>query len=249
MAEIAPLSDSVNQGDYKYQWARYLSRKSLDYDVRVLQDKLSNIRLVAPSGDLEVPIDILPIPQTGQSLRQMAKDRPVAFGPAPEVDGQFKMGIIGAGVAGLFTALLIDWLNAESKGKLKIDYDILEAGDQKRVGGRLYTHYFSEGPDANPHDYYDVGAMRFPKNQVMERTFRLFNMLDIKEGKGKGKLRRYYFMDQEAPNGVCPSYYNDVRKVGSFAQYNAKGETDPFGVNNWIKGTDPESLARKIPEE
>lgn len=37
-------------------------------------------------------------------------------------------------------------------------YDILEAAGDERLGGRLYTHEFSE----TPHGYYDVGAMRCP---------------------------------------------------------------------------------------
>lgn len=68
--------------------------------------------------------------------------------PTPS-DVPFKVGIIGAGVGGLYTALLLD--------SLGIDYDILEASD--RVGGRIFTHRFNETawsqstPD-DP-DYYD----------------------------------------------------------------------------------------------
>ena len=60
-----------------------------------------------------------------------------------------KIGIIGAGAAGLYSAVLLD--------SLGIDYDILEASD--RVGGRIFTYRFNETawdastPD-NP-DYYD----------------------------------------------------------------------------------------------
>ena len=50
-----------------------------------------------------------------------------------------------------------------------LSYEILEA--DKRFGGRVYTHRFSNAKDAkNPdHDYYDVGAMRFPKTDIMEK--------------------------------------------------------------------------------
>ena len=91
----------------------------------------------------------------------------VTFGSLPARDGKFHMGIVGSGIAGLFTAALIDQLNERSKGKLKITYDILEAGGKKRIGGRLYTHRFEGEP--KDHQYFDVGAMRFPKNEVMER--------------------------------------------------------------------------------
>ena len=61
----------------------------------------------------------------------------------------FKVGIIGAGAGGLYTAVLLD--------SLGIDYDILEASD--RVGGRIFTHRFNETAwshsTPNDPDYYD----------------------------------------------------------------------------------------------
>jgi hypothetical protein len=47
-----------------------------------------------------------------------------------------KVGIIGAGAAGLYSALLLQ--------SLDVDFEILEADD--RAGGRIFTHYFD--PDA-----------------------------------------------------------------------------------------------------
>ena len=43
------------------------------------------------------------------------------------------IGILGAGMAGLYTALILD--------DLGIPYEILEA-DTTRIGGRIYTHQF-----------------------------------------------------------------------------------------------------------
>ena len=54
---------------------------------------------------------------------------------------QEKVGIIGAGVGGLYTALMFD--------SLGIDCEILEASD--RVGGRLSTYKF---PNGEKYDYY-----------------------------------------------------------------------------------------------
>lgn len=51
-----------------------------------------------------------------------------------------KVGIIGAGVGGLYAAMMLE--------SLDIDYEILEASE--RVGGRLYTHPFSK----KEHDYF-----------------------------------------------------------------------------------------------
>jgi hypothetical protein len=63
----------------------------------------------------------------------------------PEACKEFTIGILGAGVAGLYTALMIDSLGPESG----ITYQMLEADE--RIGGRLYTHKF-EGH--TPNDYY-----------------------------------------------------------------------------------------------
>lgn len=56
-----------------------------------------------------------------------------------------KVGIIGAGAAGLYAAMLLD--------SLDIDYDIYEASE--RVGGRIYTYRFSESDDPTDPAYYD----------------------------------------------------------------------------------------------
>ena len=66
-----------------------------------------------------------------------------------------KVCIVGAGISGLYSALILDHLG--------VPYDILEAAD--RPGGRILTHYFS----TKEHDYYDIGAMRFPNIPPMER--------------------------------------------------------------------------------
>lgn len=75
----------------------------------------------------------------------------------------FRVGIIGAGVAGLFTAMIFDYLNEEYQ--TKVEYEIIECNSKGRLGGRLYTHYFSDAE----HDYYDVGAMRFPDIPTMKQ--------------------------------------------------------------------------------
>jgi len=62
--------------------------------------------------------------------------------------------------------MLIDKLNERFEG-LNISYDLLEATGPSLLGGRLYTHRFTENP--LEHQYYDIGAVRFPKNEVMDR--------------------------------------------------------------------------------
>lgn len=56
-----------------------------------------------------------------------------------------KIGIVGAGAAGLYAAMLLD--------SLGIDYDIYEASS--RIGGRIYTYRFSESTDPSDPAYYD----------------------------------------------------------------------------------------------
>lgn len=107
---------------------------------------------------------------------------------------KYKVGIIGAGCAGLFTGLVFDHL--KDVYGLDVEYEILESNDNKRLGGRLYTHYFND-PEKNPHDYYDVGAMRFPDTDVMSRVFSLFNVLHMGEKASTkdakpGDLVQYY---------------------------------------------------------
>lgn len=79
------------------------------------------------------------------------------------------VAIIGAGVAGLRTAML-----CQQRG---IPYKIFEANDGP--GGRLYTYRFPSDAcsPAGKHDYYEVGGMRFPNNAANKPTFDLFKEL------------------------------------------------------------------------
>jgi len=103
----------------------------------------------------------------------------------------------------------------------------LEASN--RVGGRLYTHHFSN----SIHDYYDVGAMRFPDSPIMERTFSLFKILgmekrDLSPPPPIGSLIPYYL---ENKNGE-PWSYNDIAKWGQYAAIRDKAaDKDPFEVD------------------
>lgn len=78
---------------------------------------------------------------------------------------ELRVCIVGAGAAGLRIAMFLDYLG--------VNYDILEASE--RHGGRVLTHHFS----TLEHDYYDVGAMRFPETQALGQTFKLFKELEL----------------------------------------------------------------------
>ncbi|KAI5984068.1 hypothetical protein EDD15DRAFT_1812652 [Pisolithus albus] len=115
-----------------------------------------------------------------------------------------KVVILGAGAAGLYTALILDSLN--------IEFEILEASDH--VGGRLSTYKF---PNGERYDYYDPGAMRYPlpkkeqgqyKNGIMKRLANLIVYLGL-----ENSLIPYYYKAREG-EGRNPGFYyfNGVRK-------------------------------------
>jgi hypothetical protein len=143
-------------------WARHVAQKAFDDDVKAAAKRLIKARKEDPSlsvGDVKTNASV-------STILDKAQDE-TGVGLVPRESGKLEIGIIGAGVAGLFTAMLFDWLNKECKQQgLEIEYDIIEAAKMNRLGGRLYTHRFSY----NAHDYYDVGAMRFPNNSIMKRS-------------------------------------------------------------------------------
>lgn len=95
--------------------------------------------------------------------------------PKDDIGGEFKVGIVGAGCAGLFTAMILNYLNnipALKEAGLHLTYEILEANGPERLGGRLYTYKFpplDKADKPGDHEYYDVGGMRFPDNPIMEK--------------------------------------------------------------------------------
>ena len=109
----------------------------------------------------------------------------------PIVPPWYSIAIIGAGIAGLRTAKLLQ--------DMGIPFKIFEASD--RPGGRVFTYEFAQSQSPGKHDYYDVGAMRFPDNEANKKTFGLFKELGL-ESKlieyvmGRDNNIRYY-------NGQC----------------------------------------------
>lgn len=93
-------------------------------------------------------------------------------GPDPRVElaagkalGELPVCIVGAGIAGLRIATFLEYLGVE--------YEIIEASD--RHGGRARTHHFSTADN----DYFDIGAMRFPRIRALKLTFSLFEELGL----------------------------------------------------------------------
>ncbi|MCJ1282220.1 hypothetical protein MMC26_001543 [Xylographa opegraphella] len=203
MERQLPLGPSEGGHSFRAEWAKKLVEESIAqfWLSRPQEDPAwEDVKGPIPSQD-DIKKGIYPkIPDTGMEDKDTSP---------------YNICIIGAGVAGLFTAMTIDRLN--EKFNLGFKYEILEAADQKRFGGRLYTHRFSD----QLHDYYDVGAMRFPEISIMQRTFDLFekSLHFVKDKNGPHpsddetkvslstpvKLIPYYFKGNK-----CPQYYNDL---------------------------------------
>lgn len=140
-----------------------------------------------------------------------------------------KVGIIGAGMAGLYTAYILDTLNIP-----RISYEILEAAG--RPGGRCLTHRFSE----DLWDYYDVGAMRFPHNHTMDRyrhnpdsivarifqadLIRIYRFFKFAEDLGV-ELIPYYLQGENTP----------TRYNGKLFSGPVDWKSDPFGIQKTTK--------------
>ncbi|MCJ1413919.1 hypothetical protein MMC32_000244 [Xylographa parallela] len=198
-----PLGSGDGGHSFRAEWAKKLVEESITkfWLSRPQEDPAwEDVKGPRPSED-EIRKGILPkIPDTGLEDKDTSP---------------YHICIVGAGVAGLFTAMTIDRLN--EKFNLGFKYDILEAADQKRFGGRLYTHRFSD----QLHDYYDVGAMRFPDISIMKRTFDLFEKsLDfVKDKNGPQPINDDTKVSLSTPvklipyylgGNLCPQYYNDL---------------------------------------
>ncbi len=92
--------------------------------------------------------------------RKAAPPRPAAKETRP-----LRVGIVGGGMAGLYAAMLLD--------QFGIEYHIFEASGE-RLGGRVRTHYFNN----DPHQYAELGAMRFPQSWLQSRLFGFWDYLN-----------------------------------------------------------------------
>ncbi|KAF5648858.1 amino-acid oxidase [Fusarium sp. NRRL 25303] len=223
------------------QWARQHINRAIRQDWNALLEhsddssELGSLPFIPKTSELPPA----PAPQKSSAPHDHEAQKPRVI----------KIGVIGAGAAGLFTGLVLDYLNSElKKGSipLSFDYEIHEAAGSDRVGGRLFTYNF--GGQRDTHDYYDVGAMRFPDNPVMKRTFELFGRLGMEKTDLKtnpnapdGSLIPYY-MAPNAPN-TNPWCYNDINVWGASYQsvQTSAGTVDPFQVDT-DKSIDPKLL-------
>ena len=137
---------------FKQQWARRIVRENLYRELTCHKSKKDvgtrrlNLSLLDTVWDSMSHVNLPPEPSKGQRSR-------------PKTE-KLKVCIVGSGIAGLYTAMILDSLNLPG-----ISYDLLEAANHS--GGRISTHHFS----TTIHDYFDKGAMRYPRIPLMERYF------------------------------------------------------------------------------
>ncbi|KAG1769110.1 hypothetical protein EV702DRAFT_1189117 [Suillus placidus] len=143
----------------------------------------------------------------------------VNYQTAADISPTNPVGILGAGPSGLYTALILQ--------DLGIPYRIIEA--QGKVGGRLFTYKFQDGT-GSPYNYFDVGAMRFPKISSMQRVFNLFDYPPLNNGdiSLKTKLKPFYFVGGGNNNTLFS--YNGVT-----VRQNAMPPNDPFKAEQVIQ--------------
>lgn len=216
----------------RQQYARASVEQEIERVVHNERVPLDNLPPESAGGLRKLP-DIAPSKDIQETLEKLSLER-IKFPSTPP-----KVAIVGAGVAGLFLGMMLDYLNDQIP-EFNVGYEIFEANDASRVGGRLFTYNFKPDPPQNPqgsHDYYDVGGMRFPQNPVMQRVFELFDWLGMPMGP----------LEQDTPNGSLVPYsmtnpankdqnepfrYNDKTMWGSYVNIaaTAKGN-DAFGFN------------------
>ena len=147
--------------DLRNRWASYHIAKSINAGRKTFGGALEGyIPIPKNDDDYEIPTPPPLAPEDGSHGHENFR----------EGHQTINIGVVGAGCAGLFTGMVLNYLNeklAEKGVPLTFKYDIYEAASSDRLGGRLFSYNFGGPPEA--HDYYDVGAMRFPDNPVMKR--------------------------------------------------------------------------------
>ncbi|CAG8454829.1 15326_t:CDS:2 [Gigaspora rosea] len=145
-----------------------------------------------------------------------------------QIEKNPKICIVGAGMAGLFSFLLLKKAGID-------DITILEYQD--RVGGRLHTHYFTDNPNDEKRLYGELGAMRLPyikgrpdlsPHQLVFDTVEYLNEYNKKDDPNmeikfipfifSNPNALYYFNNKKAPSGeVMTSNYSKnigVKQLG-----------------------------------
>ncbi|MCF6300914.1 MAG: FAD-dependent oxidoreductase [Proteobacteria bacterium] len=125
-----------------------------------------------------------------------------------KTQSDINVGIVGGGMAGMYASLLLDQLN--------IKHQIFEASGE-RLGGRVFSYYFNNGA----HQYAELGAMRFPHNELQSRLFSFWDYLNKTSSKipdAKEIVKIPYILYDDTPE----------LKAGDLLKFN---ERDPVTRN------------------
>lgn len=127
------------------------------------------------------------------------------------------MAIVGAGISGLYSAMMFEHLN--KKHGYNISYTIFEGED--RVGGRLWTHRYEE---QFKWLYSDMGGMRLPGNHAP-----VFDMIDFINERIDDKNR----MENETfPKLRYMDYFIESRDARFLNQTKANPNCGACGLRN-----------------
>ena len=121
------------------------------------------------------------------------------------------VGIVGTGMAGLYSALLLT--------RQGVTCHLFEA-HPTRIGGRIYTHRFND--EAN--QYFEAGAMRVPDTPVHQPVFDLIDWLNQQVEPDAAIQTIPYHLYQAEGNLV---YVNGVRGNGNQTLTVAEASADP----------------------
>ncbi|KIK66810.1 hypothetical protein GYMLUDRAFT_37919 [Collybiopsis luxurians FD-317 M1] len=144
-------------------------------------------------------------------------------------DGKLSVGIVGGGISGLYSALLL-----RREGH---NVHIFEASN--RLGGRIYTHYFSTEPD----QYFEAGAMRLPESNFQKIVFDLIECLN--EGTSLPKSRHIdlipYILNSPG-NGL----FINGRRTGGFHVTDVTPSSIGWDVPSEYKAKSPKALLQSV---
>jgi monoamine oxidase len=141
------------------------------------------------------------------------------------VEKSKKIGIVGGGMAGLLTSLLLDSVGIH-------DWHIIESS--QRIGGRIRTKYLA-GTTPDQYQYQEMGPMRFPvstkyadTNETLDiqdhkMVFQLGDVLNKMNGNDPNLLVKFIPWIQSSPNtpGNSNGYRLPNGRIPSAAQIKA----------------------------
>ncbi|WP_435101184.1 flavin monoamine oxidase family protein [Arhodomonas sp. AD133] len=143
------------------------------------------------------------------------------------------VGIVGGGMAGLYAGLLLD--------ELGIHYHIFEASGE-RLGGRVRSYYF----DDRPHQYAELGAMRFPDNFMQSRLFATWQYLNETAASVPGareipKIPYYMHDPTSTPDAGNLLAFNGCRPV---TRNEAAADNTLLGFDQFFEGPEWDHFKR-----